>query len=158
MTSMETDDDAAILLTHPDSAENAHLGLTMVKHIKNRSARKVIVHGNLDQVDGDDALAIAPLLQLQRSIATCFEEAHASYKHMPEVASQVRRGATMCRSQLVESVKMLRKISQTATTVLEMFPDLELAVEEGEPTLAIEFFNMVKGWVVEVPLTPNLNT
>lgn len=59
-------------------------------------------------------------------------------------------GATMCRSQLVESVKMLRKIDQTATSVLDMFPDLELAVQEGEPTLAIEFFNMVKGWVVEL--------
>ncbi len=30
------------------------------------------------------------------------------------------------------------------------FPDLELAVEEGEPKLATDFFNMVKQWVVEL--------
>jgi hypothetical protein len=90
-----------------------------------------------------ESLPLAPLIQLQRSIATCFEEAHGSYKEMPEVASQVRRGATICRAQLLESLKMLRKIDQTSTQVIDMFPDLELAVEEGEPSLAMEFFNMV---------------
>ena len=45
---------------------------------------------------------------------------------------------------------MLRTVEQTAGAVLNMFPDLELAVEENEPTLAIAFFNMVRGWVVEL--------
>ena len=71
-----------------------------------------------------DILHLAPLLHLQRCIATCFEEAHVSYKDMPEVASQVRKGATMCRAQLIDSVKMLKKIDQTASSVLDMFPDL----------------------------------
>ena len=31
-----------------------------------------------------------------------------------------------------------------------MFPDLELAVEEGEPELAAEFFDVVKDWVAEL--------
>ena len=31
-----------------------------------------------------------------------------------------------------------------------MFPDLELAIEEGEPQLALHFFSMVKVWVVEL--------
>ena len=31
-----------------------------------------------------------------------------------------------------------------------MLPDLELAIEEGEPKLAGNFFSMVKGWVVEL--------
>eukprot|EP01039_Chlorochromonas_danica_P009194 gene9194-10154_t len=99
---------------------------------------------------GPEQLQLAPLLHLQRSIATCFEEAHAQYQMMPEVAVQVRRGAVLCRQQLVESTKMLRKVEQTAAEVLEMFPDLELAVEEEEPQLAAEFFNIVKGWVVEL--------
>ena len=45
---------------------------------------------------------------------------------------------------------MLRTVEQTASAVLNMFPDLELAVEEGEPALAVAFFNMVRGWVVEL--------
>lgn len=31
-----------------------------------------------------------------------------------------------------------------------MFPDLELAISEGEPELANQFFGMVKVWVVEL--------
>lgn len=99
---------------------------------------------------GPEQLKVTPLLHLQRSIATCFEEAHAQYHLMPEVATQVRRGAALCRQQMIESTKMLRKVEQTATEVLELFPDLELAIDEGEPKLATEFFNMVKGWVAEL--------
>ncbi len=95
-------------------------------------------------------LKLAPLLHLQRSIATCFEEAHRHYQDYPEVAAQVRRGAALCRQQLVESTKMLRKVEQTSKEVLEMFPDLELAVEEEEPKLAADFFNLVKSWVAEL--------
>jgi len=93
---------------------------------------------------------LAPLLRLQRSIATCFAEAHAGYQDFPEVATQVRRGAMLCRQQFSESTKMLAKVEQTAQSVLELFPDLILAVEEGEPKLAGEFFNMVREWVVEL--------
>jgi hypothetical protein len=34
--------------------------------------------------------------------------------------------------------------------VLELFPDLALAVEEEEPALAHEFFSTVKSWVGEL--------
>jgi len=97
-----------------------------------------------------EQLQLAPLLNLQRSIAVCFDEAHASYQDMPDVAHKVRRGAALCRDQLTESTKMLRKVEQTASAVLAMFPDLELAIEEGEPQLAVQFFSMVKVWVVEL--------
>eukprot|EP01038_Epipyxis_sp_PR26KG_P008663 gene8663-11706_t len=97
-----------------------------------------------------EQLQLAPLLHLQRSIAGCFDEVHASYQELPEVAAQIRRGAALCRDQLTESTKMLRTIDQTATSVLAMFNDLELAVEEGEPKLAAELFGMVKGWVISL--------
>jgi hypothetical protein len=35
------------------------------------------------------------------------------------------------------------QVEQTANLVLNLFPDLELAVEEAEPQLATNFFNMV---------------
>eukprot|EP00605_Chrysophyceae_sp_TOSAG23-4_P001256 GSChrysophyteH1.ASY1.ANO1.1367.1 assembled CDS len=101
-------------------------------------------------MQNDDQLQLSPLFQLQRSVATCFSDAHASYQDIPEVATQVRQGAVLCRQQFTESTKMLYKIEQTASAVLSMFPDLELAVEEGEPKLASDFFNIVKGWVVEL--------
>ena len=93
---------------------------------------------------------ISPLYDLQKSVAICFNDAHLAYQDIPEVATQVRQGAVLCRRQFSESTKMLYKIEQTATAVLNMFPDLELAVEEGEPELAAEFFDVVKGWVVEL--------
>ncbi len=80
----------------------------------------------------------------------CFEEAHEAYQEFPEIASQVRKGAALCREQLTVSTKMLRKVEQTAGAVLELFPDLELALEEEEPQLAADFFSMVKDWVVEL--------
>jgi len=98
----------------------------------------------------DAGIQLAPLLHLQRSIATCFDEVHASYQDMPEVASEIREGASLCREQLTQSLKMLRKVEQTAAAVLNMFPDLELAIEEGEPQLAANFFATVKEWVTDL--------
>lgn len=40
--------------------------------------------------------------------------------------------------------------TQTNQLQLDMFPDLELAVDEGVPELANEFFTIVKGWVVDL--------
>ncbi len=40
----------------------------------------------------------------------CFEEAHEAYSDIPGVASQVRKGAALCREQLTVSTKMLRKV------------------------------------------------
>ena len=48
---------------------------------------------------------------LNRSIADCFKEAHESYADIPEVATQIRKGAALCRQQLMESTKMLRKVT-----------------------------------------------
>ena len=104
-------------------------------------------HGQSSQ---SSQLQLAPLFQLQKGIASCFEDAHASYRDIPEVASDIRRGAVLCRNQFQESMKMLYKVEQTSAAVLDMFPDLELAVEEGVPQLAHEFFGVVKGWVTEL--------
>jgi len=103
---------------------------------------------NYSGVEGH--LPLAPLLHLQRNIAMCFEKAHKYYANDVELASHVRTAAVMCRQQISDSTKMLRKIEQTALAVLNMFPDLELAVEEGEPQLAVDFFNMVRQWVSEL--------
>ena len=122
----------------------------------NASAHAMVLRSMRDNHKNNNAnipsndMQLGPLLHLQRSIASCFEQAHLAYQEIPEVATRVRRGAALCRSQLTESTKMLHKVEQTATSVLNMFPDLELAVEEGAPELATQFFTMVRGWVGEL--------
>lgn len=91
-----------------------------------------------------------PLLDLQKSIADCFEEAHECYKDYPQLASDIRLGAVLCRQQVLDNTKMLSKVEQTADVILDMFPDVELAVADGEPELAAVFFNLVKSWIVEL--------
>ncbi|CAM9976274.1 unnamed protein product, partial [Choristocarpus tenellus] len=61
-----------------------------------------------------------------------------------QAAARLRKSVALCRESLRESVTLLRKIEQTAAQVLDLFPDLALAVEEGEPALAHDFFSTVK--------------
>lgn len=106
--------------------------------------------GNAQQLQAfsGEHLNLLPLVNIQHSIAQSIELAHRACVHRPEDADDIKRSAILCRSQLVYTIKLLKKIEQTATSVLDMFPDLELAVEDGEPTLAHGFFNTVKNWVV----------
>lgn len=43
-----------------------------------------------------------------------------------------------------------RKVFETAGLVLGVFPDLELAICEGEQALAQSFFSTIKGWLSEI--------
>jgi hypothetical protein len=104
----------------------------------------IVRHVGPDQGGAGDQFPLNSLLHLQRRIVLCFQDAHACFFDMPEVAAQIRLAASLCRTQLTQSVKMLRQVEQTAVAVLQLFPDLELAVEEGEPKLALSFFNLVR--------------
>jgi hypothetical protein len=97
-----------------------------------------------------EQLNLLPLVNIQHSIAQSIELAHRACVHSPEDADDIKRSAILCRSQLIYTIKLLKKIERTATSVLDMFPDLELAVEDGEPALAHSFFTTVKDWVVRL--------
>lgn len=97
-----------------------------------------------------DPNQLAPLLNLQRRVAACFEDAQLNYLDIPEIASQVRLGALLCRQQLKESVIMLESVKQTSSEVLNSLADLEMAVEEGEAQMAALFFENIKAWVGEL--------
>ncbi|KAG5177915.1 hypothetical protein JKP88DRAFT_331110, partial [Tribonema minus] len=88
-------------------------------------------------------------LQLHAGIAACLDTAARAHAGgaAPGAAATLRRSALLCRENLLGSVKLLRKIEHTAGAVLELFPDLTLAVEEQEPALAHEFFSTVRSWV-----------
>ncbi|CAM9598601.1 unnamed protein product [Ectocarpus sp. 13 AM-2016] len=91
-----------------------------------------------------------PLLQLQARVTAVMESAVGTYSESPLGAASLRRSAALCRESLRESVTLLKKIERTAAQVITLFPDLELAVEEGEPDLARDFFSTVKSWVQEM--------
>ncbi|CBJ28057.1 calcium/ calmodulin-dependent protein kinase 1 [Ectocarpus siliculosus] len=91
-----------------------------------------------------------PLLQLQARITAVMETAVGTYSDCPQGAASLRRSAALCRESLRESVTLLKKIERTAAQVITLFPDLTLAVEEGEPDLARDFFATVKSWVREM--------
>lgn len=61
--------------------------------------------------------SLTPLIRLQRNIAVCFDEAHGSFVAFPELASEIRLGATMCRTQVLENTKMLRKVRISSRAV-----------------------------------------
>jgi serine/threonine protein kinase len=136
----------AELLSATAAGHHQQEAKAVIAHNRNEASTSQSATGSEDPVS--ENFPVGPLLHLQRGIAQCFDEAHAYYAHMPEVATKVRKGAALCRHQLTESTKMLRKVEQTAAAVLGIFPDLELAVEEGEPQLATELFNMVSTLIV----------
>ena len=87
------------------------------------------------------------LLGLQQTIAVCLRSAFATYQDVPGVSRALRQSAVLCRSQLLENAKLLRKIEHTASSVLDIHDDLELAVDAGQSALARELVATVKGWV-----------
>jgi len=67
-----------------------------------------------------------------------------------EVAFCVRTGAVVCRHELHLTVKLLRKVHEVAALVLAIFPDLTLALKEGELVLAQSYFWSIRQWLSEI--------
>ncbi|KAH8057745.1 helicase [Aureococcus anophagefferens] len=94
------------------------------------------------------AFEIDSLVELQQSIGACLGGAFESYAHLPEMSQRIRGCAVLCRSQLLENTKLLRKIEQTAAGALDLHEDLELSVASGEPPLALQLLTTCKKWVI----------
>ncbi|KAH8052581.1 serine/threonine kinase [Aureococcus anophagefferens] len=90
------------------------------------------------------AFEIDSLVELQQSIGACLGGAFESYAHLPEMSQRIRGCAVLCRSQLLENTKLLRKIEQTAAGALDLHEDLELSVASGEPPLALQLLTTCK--------------
>ena len=97
--------------------------------------------------EAEPVFRVDDLLGLQQTIAVCLRSAFATYQDVPGVSRALRQSAVLCRSQLLENAKLLRKIEHTASSVLDIHDDLELAVDAGQSALARELVATVKGWV-----------
>ena len=99
------------------------------------------------KAETEPVFRVDDLLGLQQTIAVCLRSAFATYQDVPGVSRALRQSAVLCRSQLLENAKLLRKIEHTASSVLDIHDDLELAVDAGQSALARELVATVKGWV-----------
>mmetsp|Transcript_33982 Transcript_33982/g.44864 ORF Transcript_33982/g.44864 Transcript_33982/m.44864 type:complete len:799 (+) Transcript_33982:93-2489(+) len=93
---------------------------------------------------------VGPLIQINRDISVMFRNILHAYIDHPHLASQLREGALLCRNQMRENNSLLRKLERVAAGVLDIFSDLELAVEENEPELAQSFFSSIRKWMDEL--------
>eukprot|EP00624_Nannochloropsis_granulata_P000918 evm.model.NODE_14053_length_24851_cov_29.928293.4 len=109
-----------------------------------------------------DPIATAPvevrlglLVKVQRwiaqSLGVAFELIISKNGHVAsEIVCCVRTGAVVCRHELHLTVKLLRKVHEVAVLVLAIFPDLTLALKEGELALAQSFLLSIRQWLSEI--------
>uniref|UniRef100_A0A0G4G422 Protein kinase domain-containing protein n=1 Tax=Chromera velia CCMP2878 TaxID=1169474 RepID=A0A0G4G422_9ALVE len=87
------------------------------------------------------------LYELQVSIATKFQLAYMAFRHHPVLARKIKHYAVECRTVQHNASAVITKFGKTCQSVLALLPDLELAVDQDEPALAIGFLEDVRKWV-----------
>ncbi|KAJ8601770.1 hypothetical protein CTAYLR_006821 [Chrysophaeum taylorii] len=93
---------------------------------------------------------VESLLDLQQTIAVCLNNARSTYGHDPEISATIRKCVVMCRAQFLENTKLLKHIEHTASSVLDIHDDLELAVDTGQLALAHDLLRSVRTWVTNL--------
>lgn len=92
------------------------------------------------------------LLKLQVSIAGSLEMACLAFRHADvELSDAIRKTFRQARDLSSFAANVVAKYAQVAQQVsLYVLPDLKLAVQEKEPSLAVSLLGMVKGWVSDM--------
>jgi len=105
-----------------------------------------------EQDEQESIFRLSELLKLQVSIAGSLEMACLAFRHADlELADATRRTFHQARDLFQQGADVVSRYARVAqqvrTTVL---PDLKLAVEEREPSLAVDLLGVVKSWVSEM--------
>jgi len=92
------------------------------------------------------------LLKLQVSIAGSLEMAALAFRHAdPELAESIQNTFWQSRELAAAASNVVNKYAQVAQAVsTEILPDLDLAIQEKEPSLATNLLGMVKNWVADM--------
>jgi len=95
---------------------------------------------------------LSELLKLQVSIAGSLEMARLAFRHAnPELAEAIRQTSRQARDLFQHAANVVSRFAQVAQQVSQfVLPDLHLAVQEREPTMAAGLLEMVKDWVLEM--------
>jgi len=108
------------------------------------------------QIGVDDSnesiFCLNELLKLQVSIAGSLEMACLAFRHADkELTASIRTTFRHARELSQHAVIVVARYAQVAQQVSgTVLPDMELAVQEKEPGLAVSLLNMVKSWVADM--------
>ena len=80
------------------------------------------------------------MVALQQTIAGRFHESYEMALGVPAVAMSIRMSAVHCREHFGNTTKLLGDMKRHADNVIDMSDDVRVALEEGEPGLAVHFF------------------
>eukprot|EP00939_MAST-03C_sp_MAST-3C-sp1_P002066 g2066.t1 len=96
---------------------------------------------------GGSYFELSQMLHHHRAVARALGTAFEGIKGFLEIRSCITMVASECRDALKLTVKMVSLLSRTADNIRRMLPDLELAVEVGEPDLGNEFVDTTRKWI-----------
>lgn len=105
-----------------------------------------------ERVVDNSAFPLDHLLQLQRDLARTLIAACVNCRDThPDISTRIRMllSDSLAANQQVSQI--IRQYAQVAQQVLSnVLPDINLAVQEAEPSLAVELFDNVSSWVSEM--------
>ncbi len=87
------------------------------------------------------------LFQLQIQIERFFEEAYMIHRDNFEIAPKIRHSAVISRDLMMASLALISKLKHTAESIMAMFPDMLLALEENEIGMLTSSFTTIKSWI-----------
>lgn len=110
------------------------------------------VGGATSAFEHETIFCLHELLKLQVSIAGSLEMAALVFRHTDvELADAIRKTFWQARDLSARAVNVVSQYAQVAQQVSTMvLPDLELAIQEKEPNLAVSLLGMVKDWVANM--------
>jgi len=102
--------------------------------------------------DQETIFCLNELLKLQVSIAGSLEMACLAFRHADtDLAEMIRATFRQARDLSSFAANVISQYAQVAQQVSQfVLPDLKLAVQEKEPSLAVSLLGMVKGWVANM--------
>mmetsp|Transcript_83363 Transcript_83363/g.165479 ORF Transcript_83363/g.165479 Transcript_83363/m.165479 type:complete len:876 (+) Transcript_83363:42-2669(+) len=105
-----------------------------------------------DQQQQETIFCLHELLKLQVSIAGSLEMACLAFRHADTDLSQdIRRTFWQARDIFAHASHVVSQYAEVAQQVGQLvLSDLQLAVDEREPSLAVSLLAMVKGWVANM--------
>jgi hypothetical protein len=99
------------------------------------------------QVEGVEAIfGLMEMLELQQSLAKSFEAGFFAFRD-PVLRPRIRSLALAARRAQEEMIRAVRDHAHTAKQVRQVFLDLEIALEENEPTFAVQLLGLTQEWV-----------
>eukprot|EP00928_Gymnodinium_smaydae_P072593 TRINITY_DN55930_c0_g1_i1.p1 TRINITY_DN55930_c0_g1~~TRINITY_DN55930_c0_g1_i1.p1 ORF type:complete len:900 (+),score=210.03 TRINITY_DN55930_c0_g1_i1:254-2953(+) len=106
----------------------------------------------LSRTEQESIFCLNELLKLQVSIAGSLEMAMLAFRHSDvELSDAIRQTFQISREISAHAANVVSRYAQMAEQVSQqVLPDLDLAVREEEPSLAICLLGMVKDWVASM--------